>query len=185
MIDGKRVLAVIPARGGSKRLPGKNLRSFLGLPLFGWSVVQAGKSSYVDNCVLSTEDEEISKLAISCGMLVLKRPAELSTDEASLNDVLSHALKEYQGYDLAVVLQPTSPLRAIKDIDCAIELGFSISVGPDGRPNGAVYCVEVPFFLRYPYFGGRVFYMPKDKSVDINTEEDFKLAEEYGRQNRA
>ena len=52
-------------------------------------------------------------------------------------------------------------------------------MGPEGKPNGAVYCVEVPFFVEYPYFGGQVFYMPKERSVDINTEEDFLEAERY------
>lgn len=173
MIDGKRVLAVIPARGGSKRLPRKNLK------LLAWSIQEALKSTYIDTLIVSTEDEEISKIAIYWGSQVLGRPLELAQDDSSINNVLLHAIKKCPDFDLAVVLQPTSPLRTVKDIDCGIELGFSISVGPEGKPNGAVYCVEVPFFLEYPYFGGQVFYMPKERSVDINTEEDFLEAERY------
>jgi len=179
VIDGKRVLAVIPARGGSKRLPRKNLKFLFGKSLLVWTILEAEKSAYIDAIVVSTEDEEISRNAVYWGSKVSRRPHELATDEASLNDVLLHVINDFTGYDLAVLLQPTSPLRTVKDIDCGIDLGFSISVNPEGKPNGAVYCVEVPFFLEYPYFGGQVFYMPKERSIDINTEEDFLEAERY------
>ena len=179
MIDGKRVLGVIPARGGSKRLPGKNLKLLLGKPLIQWAWDEARKSNYIDTIQLSSEDNEIICYAQGNGISGFQRPPELATDEASLSDVLLHALSIFSEYDLAVLLQPTSPLRIAKDIDCGIELGFSISVGPDGKPNGAVYCVEVPFFLEYPYFGGQVFYMPAARSVDIDTIEDFFQAKNY------
>ena len=179
MIDGKRVLAVIPARGGSKRLPRKNLKWLLGKPLLVWTIQEALKSAYIDTLIVSTEDDEIEQLALSYVTHCLKRPKILAQDNSTINECLLHALNLYPGFDLAVVLQQTSPLRIAKDIDCGIELGFSISVGPDGKPNGAVYCVEVPFFLRYPYFGGQVFYMPAARSVDINTIEDFLQAENY------
>ena len=179
MIDGKRVLAVIPARGGSRRLLRKNMRKLAGRPLIQWAWDEARKSNYIDTIQLSSEDSEIISYAQANGISGFQRPVELATDEATLSDVLLHALKVFSDYDLAVLLQPSSPLRTVKDIDCGINLGFSISVGPQGRPNGAVYCVEVPFFLEYPYFGGQVFYMPKVRSVDINTEEDFREAECY------
>jgi len=179
VIDGKRVLAVIPARGGSKRLPGKNLKLLLGKPLIQWAWDEARKSNYIDTIQLSSEDSEIISYAQANCISGFQRPVELATDEATLSDVLLHALKVFSDYDLAVLLQPSSPLRTVKDIDCGINLGFSISVGPEGKPNGAVYVVEVPFFLEYPYFGGQVFYMPKDRSVDINTEQDLVEAECY------
>lgn len=182
MINGKRVLAVIPARGGSKRLPRKNLRDFLGKPLIQWTWDEARKSAYIDNVQLSSEDREINAYAETHGIDGLYRPAELATSQATIVGVLLHALSVFPDYDLAVVLQPTSPLRTAQDIDCGIALGMSISVGPTGVPNGAVYVVEVPLFKRHPYFGGRVFYMPKERSVDIDTEQDWQLAERYGRE---
>ncbi len=180
-ILSKRVLAIIPARGGSKRLPRKNVRDFLGVPLIAWTIAEAQRSVYIDTLLCSTDDNEIETIASLNGCLVSRRPYQLATDEATIADVVLQVLGHNPGHDLIVVLQPTSPLRTVYDIDCGITLGMSISVGPTGAPNGAVYVVETEMFKRYPYFGGRVFYMPAERSVDINTEADWQLAEEYGR----
>src|SRR3990167_7202957 len=106
MIDGKRVLAVIPARGGSKRLSGKNLKFLLGKPLIQWAWDEARKSNYIDTVQLSSEDREIIKYAQIAGIDGFQRPPELSTDEANLADVLLHTLRIFTDYDLAVLLQP-------------------------------------------------------------------------------
>lgn len=183
MIGNQRVLAVIPARGGSKRLPGKNVRDFLGKPLIAWTIEQAQNSSYIDTLICSTDDAEIERISKMWGCKVLPRPSILATDEAQMHDVVLHAISFNRNHELVVVLQPTSPLRIWEDIDFGISLGMSISVGPTGAPNGAVYVVGLDLFKRYTYFAGRVFYMPAERSVDINTEEDWLLAEDYGRSN--
>ena len=127
MINDKRVLALIPARAGSKGLPGKNIRRMCGKPLIGWSIEQGRGSCYVDKVVVSTDSEEIASVARDYGASVpFLRPVELASDTASSIDVILHAVDflERQGelYDYLVLLEPTSPLREISDIDGAIEL---------------------------------------------------------------
>lgn len=128
MIEGKTVLAVIPARGGSKRLPRKNCLLLHGKPLIAYSIEAAKQSSYIDEVVVSTDDEGIAAIARQAGASVpFLRPAELSTDEASSVDVVAHALDYYQlkekkSFDYVVLLQPTSPLRTAAHVDQAFEL---------------------------------------------------------------
>lgn len=127
MINDKRVLALIPARAGSKGLSGKNIRRMCGKPLIGWSIEQGRGSHYVDRVVVSTDSEEIASVARAYGASVpFLRPADLATDTASSLDVLFHAIDflEQQGdkYDYLLLLEPTSPLREISDIDGAIRL---------------------------------------------------------------
>lgn len=182
MIGNHHVLAIIPARGRSRRFPRKNVREFLGTPLVARAIEQAQSCRYVDRVICSTEDPEVNRIARACGCEVQPRPWVLASDQATMNEVLGHILGANSGYDLALVLQPTSPLRSILDVEMGISLGMSISVGPSGAPNGAVYVVETARFKCYPYFGGQVFYMPAERSIDIDTEADWKKAEEYGRQ---
>ena len=123
MIDGLRVLALITARGGSKGLPGKNIRPAGGKPLLAWTVDAAHGSRYCDRVVISTDDEAIAATARAHGCEVpFMRPAALATDSASSMDVVLHALLALPGFDLLVLLQPTSPLRTSADIDDACEL---------------------------------------------------------------
>lgn len=126
MIHGKSVLALVPARGGSKGLPGKNVRPLLGKPLIGWSIDQGRASKYVDAVVVSTDDDAIAVAARAHGAeLPFMRPLELASDTASSIDVILHALDalEQAGrrYDVLVLLEPTSPLRETADIDAALE----------------------------------------------------------------
>lgn len=130
MFRGKRILALIPARGGSKGLPGKNARLFLGRPLISWSIKQANASKYIDRVVVSSEDKKILHIAGSCGAdTSFTRPRYLARDSTPMIDVVMHTIKylkkagEY--YDLIILLQPTSPLRRVCDIDKSIELLFS------------------------------------------------------------
>lgn len=144
MYKKKRILALIPARGGSKRLAGKNVRLFLGKPLIARTIEQAKKSRYIDTILVSTDDRKISAISKAYGASVpFLRPANLATDTASSIDVLLHAIdwlgKKGAYYDLIVLLQPTSPLRTNIDINHAVETLFSkkakaiVSVYKTGR----------------------------------------------------
>lgn len=123
MYKNKKILAVIPARGGSKRLPGKNILPFCGKPLISWSIQAAMESEYIDKVVVSSDDSNILAIAEQYGADVLPRPAVLASDEAGTISVLKHVINGMESkYDCIVLLQPTSPLRTEKHIDEAIEL---------------------------------------------------------------
>lgn len=122
-----KVLALIPARGGSRRLPGKNLLELCGEPITVWSIKAAQQSKYVDRIVVSTDSDEIAEVARAAGADVpFMRPNYLASDTASSLDVVKHALNELnqkgQCYEFIVLLQPTSPLRTSKHIDESFEL---------------------------------------------------------------
>lgn len=127
MINDKKILAIIPARGGSKRLPRKNVLPLGGKPLIQWTIEAALSSSYIDDVFVSTDCSEIAKTAENCGLKIpYLRSALLSNDTASSVDVVLDVIKYYHSknvnYDLVMVLQPTSPLRTLQDIDSAIEM---------------------------------------------------------------
>lgn len=177
MINGRRVLAVIPARGGSKRVPRKNIREVAGKPLIAWTINAAKGSRYIDRCIVSTDDEEVADIARQCGGDVpFMRPAEFARDDSSSIDVLRHAVGKVPGYDIIVLLQPTSPERTSADIDAALETGKIPLVSTcDGKPNGAVYvCADrVPNTFALAHH----FEIPKDRSLDIDTEHDLFIAD--------
>ncbi|OYR74025.1 N-acylneuraminate cytidylyltransferase [Halorubrum sp. E3] len=121
------VLGLIPARGGSKGIPGKNIRELAGAPLIAHSIQAARDATAIDSVVVSTDDEEIVEVAESHGARVpFIRPSELATDEAPTAPVISHALETLhdmgEAYDAFVLLQPTSPLRTATHIDEAYSL---------------------------------------------------------------
>ena len=128
MIKGEQVLAIIPARGGSKGLPGKNIKELCGKPLIAWSIETAMACGNIDRVVVSTDDENIADVAKKCGAEVpFRRPPELASDTASTIDVIFHAinwLKEHEDYrpEYILLLQPTSPLRSGEDINGAIQM---------------------------------------------------------------
>lgn len=220
-----KIVAIIPARGGSKGLPRKNIKPLLGKPLVAWTIEQAKNSKYVDKIIVSTDDREIAEISRKYGAEVpFLRPKELAMDESPTIDAIFHALEVLRtgnyNPNVVVLLQPTSPLRNAEDIDNAIKLfrdsdcesvvsvcevehppywSFKIEekcLRPlfDKRylrmrrqdleeayiPNGAIY-VSTPQTL-YKYKG---FYcnhtipyiMPVERSVDIDNEIDFMLAE--------
>jgi CMP-N,N'-diacetyllegionaminic acid synthase len=143
VIDGKTVLAIIPARGGSKRLPGKNIRSLMGKPLIAWTIEAAQRSGVIDHAIVSTDDETTAKVAEAWGAKVpWMRPAELATDVASSMDVINHVLDRLQlegeKYDLTVLLQPTSPFRAPSTVARGVEVCFKNG----GKPVVAVSPAE-------------------------------------------
>lgn len=123
----KKILAVIPARGGSKGLPGKNIKPLQGKPLICYSI-DAARGVLSDNHIcVSTDDREVVQIVENYGLSVpFIRPSELATDKSPINDVLLHALDFYEkrdvDYDVTLLLQPTSPLRVSQDIEEAFSL---------------------------------------------------------------
>ena len=122
MYTNKTFLAIIPARGGSKRLPRKNILDLCGKPLISWSIEAALKSKYISKVVVSSDDEEILNISSNFGADIIKRPYELANDTATTFDAIKHTINNLEKYDYIVLLQPTSPLRNVKHIDEAIEL---------------------------------------------------------------
>jgi len=223
MIKGKSVLAIIPARGGSKGIPRKNIRMLAGKPLIAWTIDEAKKSKYIDRLILSSEDEEIIKVAKDWGCEVpFIRPVELAQDDTPGIEPVLHALDTLkEKYDYVVLLQPTSPLRSVDDIDSCIESCFSshapscVSVTEvDQHPhlmyevdktgalspflsqkkaiyrrqdlplvyilNGAVYIAESAWIQQSRSFlrpDTKAYAMPKERSLDIDDNVDFKIAE--------
>lgn len=119
-------LAIIPARGGSKRVPRKNIREVGNQPLIAYTIQQAEKANKIDRAIVSTDDEEIAQIAREYdGKVPFTRPSELATDTASLSGTIEHALEweagENREYDQVCSLQVTSPLRSADDIDKAIK----------------------------------------------------------------
>lgn len=122
MINGNKIIAIIPARGGSKGLPGKNIRILGGKPLIAWTIEAAHGSRYLDRVILSSDDDEIISVAAEykCD-IPFKRDSNLAADDTPSIEVVIDALKRCPGYDWVVLLQPTSPLRTFEDIDRTIE----------------------------------------------------------------
>lgn len=225
MIQNYKVFALIPARGGSKGVPRKNIKNIAGKPLISWSIEAAKKSMYIDRVIVSTEDNEIAGVSKSCGAEIpFIRPAELADDKARSIDVVLHCLKwiEETGSikPILILLQPTSPLRNADDIDRALESMFErkakavvsvcetdhhpfwANVLPEDcgmkdfiRPeiknksrqdlpkyymlNGAIYIGFERYIRDNNGFLGNDTYayiMPKDRSIDIDSEMDFRLA---------
>ena len=128
MINKLKVLAVIPARGGSKGIPLKNLKKINGVPMVQLAAQVASSVEFIDRIVVSTDNEEIAKAAIEGGAdAPFRRPEILSGDRISDTQVLAHALQEVERqdnkiYDIVVMLQPTSPLRTKQHIEDSIEM---------------------------------------------------------------
>jgi len=219
-----KILAIIPARGGSKTIPRKNIKLLNGKPLIYYTIKESIKSKYLGRIIVSTEDKEISEISKKCGAEVIERPEELAKDETPTIDVIFHVLQVVKAENFepgaVVLLQPTSPLRNVQDIDNAIELflkndcesvvsvcevehslywSFEIEnryLKPifGGKylnmrrqdlpkvytPNGAIY-VSTPEILRKykSFYCSKTipYIMPPERSVDIDNEIDFMLAE--------
>jgi CMP-N,N'-diacetyllegionaminic acid synthase len=127
MISGKRVIAIIPARGGSKGLPGKNIKDLRGKPLIAWSIEAGLTSKYIDEVMVTTDSEQIACVAQATGAQVpFLRPSQLASDTATTFDTVKHVINHYEielnrRFDYIVLLEPTSPLRAKEDLDGMIE----------------------------------------------------------------
>ena len=158
MINGKSILAIIPARGGSKGLPDKNILPLADKPLIAWTISAAKRSNHIDRCIISTDDEEIAEIGKKYGgEIPFMRPMELATDGAIGNNVIIHALETInKKYDIVIVLQPTSPLRNESDIDAGLDYMLK---------NEAPACVSVCKSNKPPYWHFTIEQGGKLKSI--------------------
>lgn len=123
MINGKSILAIIPARGWSKRLPRKNILNLCGKPLIVWSIEAGLKSKYIDKVVVTSDDEEILEISKRFGADIIKRPDYLASNTSTTFDALRHTINSIEKkYSYIILLQPTSPLRNEKHINEALVL---------------------------------------------------------------
>ena len=197
------ILGIIPARGGSKGIPRKNIKPIFGRPLVAWSIEAAQKSGLLDRFVVSTEDAEIASVSRAHGAEVLDRPAELAGDEVISREVIRHAL-EATGADVSVLLQPTSPIRDDDLIDRCIRAfleggldsmatGFMSPVyPPHGQEHrrqdisyvfvndGSIVVSTRETIMAGSLFGQRrgTMVIGREQNVDIDDEFDFWLAEQ-------
>lgn len=223
------VIALIPARGGSKGIARKNIRNFAGKPLIAWTIEAALACRCFDRVVVSTDDKEIAAISVSAGAeLPFMRPDELATDTATSFAVAMHALEQLaEPVEALVLLQPTSPLRRADDIQAALgrvaETGAPSVVSvtrpdchpnwlyrmrSDGKldryerrarikrrqdlppvytPNGAIYYCRRNWLVATEDFvgvGTVGFEMPAERSIDIDTPSDWRLAELLLREER-
>lgn len=124
MKNSKKILAIIPARGGSKGIPRKNIKFLNGKPLISYTIEAALKSKYLDKILVSTDDKEIAEISEQCGAQVLARPKNLAQDATLMQPVLEHAVLNSNKPDIIILLHPTSPLRTDVHIDKAIDEFF-------------------------------------------------------------
>ena len=181
-------IGIIPARGGSRRIPRKNIR-FLGpLPLIAWSIEAARTAVWIRKLVVSTEDQDIASVARTYDATVIARPPELATDQATLYPVMLHVLDSLQEtFDYVVLLHPTSPFRTAEDIDgcfdACLKAGADacVSFAPrQKQPNAAVYVGKVSWLRNGGNFDdpkNHRFEMPFWRSLDIDTPADWEEAE--------
>lgn len=218
------MIAIVPARGGSKGLPGKNIKNLLGKPMIAYTIEEALKSEYITEVIISTDCKEIEAVATKYGAKSpFLRPEYLATDSAKAIDNYIYTIdrlnKEF-AYDIKdfVLLQPTSPLRTVEDIDKSIELfkdknadsvvSYTEEHHPivwhkyiteDGKfenifeekllnrqeikksyfPNGAVFVFDYRLIKQGKYYSDNsyAYIMPRNRSVDVDTIEDFKYIE--------
>lgn len=122
MYKSKTFLAIIPARGGSKRLPRKNVLDLAGKALIAWSIEAGLNSKYIDEVIVSSDDDEILEVAKKFGANIIQRPDELASDTATTFDAIKHTIENSKKYDYIILLQATSPMRNEIHIDEAIKL---------------------------------------------------------------
>jgi CMP-N-acetylneuraminic acid synthetase len=149
----KEILSIIPARGGSKGLPRKNIKPLLGKPLIAWTIEQALNSKYIDKVVVSTDDEEIAEISKEYGAEVpFLRPKELARDDSPTIDAIMHAINWFEErgefFDILVLLEPTSPLRKRNDIDNALELLINNIETADAIVSVGEVHLENPYIMK-------------------------------------
>ena len=155
MFLDKKVIAIIPARKGSKGIPNKNIRIINGIPLIAHTILAARESKYIDYIFVSTDSLKIANISIKYGADVpFLRPSILADDNSKTIDSVIYSLEELQKnnkfYDVLVLLQPTSPLRTVQDIDSAIELYFE-----EQRDVVSVNKIDLNPFLVRRFSNGR------------------------------
>lgn len=153
MYKEKKILAIIPARGGSKGLPGKNTRPLLDKPLIAWTIEQALSCKYLDTVMVNTDDKRIAVISNKYGAEVpYLRPGELATDDSKVIDTVIHTLDFYDSnamaYDYVCLLEPTSPLRKDGDIDNAIEKLVSLENQAESVISLGQIALEHPLYAK-------------------------------------
>lgn len=218
-----KTFAIIPARGGSKGFPGKNIKVLNGEPLICHTIIGALKSSHINGVFVSTDDPSIAKISMKCGAKIIERPGEIARDESPIIDTILHtidSIKNLSDDDIMILLQPTSPLRNAADIDTALEMFMKTDCDsvismckvehspywyfkyegeklepflgrkylkmrrqelPDVYgPNGAIYITTIKnLYKNNGFYCDKIvpYIMPSERSIDIDEEIDFKLAE--------
>lgn len=125
----KRILSIIPARGGSKGILKKNIQDINGKPLIFWTIKASVDSAFISETVVSSDSDDILNIALDLNVLTIKRPDSISLDETPSEPVIEHALNYFtelgKRFDYVILLQPTSPLRNSNDVDDSIKILFS------------------------------------------------------------
>lgn len=180
-----RTVCIIPARGGSKRIPRKNIRPFFGRPIIAYSIDIARQSRLFDEIIVSTEDAEISQVAQSCGASVLVRPAAMAQDEVGTQAVMQGAMRHVH-CDMACCIYATAPMLDLATLwnGRAAILSrthvYAMSVGTEPlRDAGAMYWgLRSAFLEGVPLLAPHTAMvpMPEYRVCDINTERDFSRA---------
>ena len=199
------ILGVIPARGGSKGIPKKNIKMIAGLPLIAWTIKSAQESKLLDDFIVSTDDIEIAEIAQNYGSKISQRPKKLATDTSPIIHTLQY-IEEHIPITLLVLLQPTSPIRNTNRIDECIQkylqcnssidtvaTGFMCKYKPYGTPpknrqelkgffydDGNVYVIN-PQLIKYGYTRNERYlpvYTTREENVEIDDDYDFWLAEQ-------
>jgi len=197
------LLGITPARGGSKGIPGKNIKEISGKPLIAWTIEAAKESQMIDRYVVSTEDEEIAEISREYGADVIERPPELATDETITLSVLQYVIEKIP-CDSVVLLQATSPIRRGGLIDECIRdfidneydslaTGFTCKYIEYGKNNsrrqdiegffyddGNIYVIRADLIERGESFGKKVGrkVISRWENIEIDDEFDFWLAEQ-------
>lgn len=184
-----KILGVILARKGSKRLPDKNTKLLNGKPLIEYTIDAALESGVIDTLVVSTDDNLIKNIIISQpkykNVYIIDRPKYLATDNAPSEECILHVMDHYAPHDYVMLLQPTSPLRTAVDIKCSVKYmkdfcqwGVLTYNERTKKPNGNIYITRWDYLYNNRKLVRDEFYYQSEKdSIDIDTELDFKIAE--------
>lgn len=188
MLFKKTILAIIPVRMGSKRLKLKNIKIFKGKPLFLNTIHLAKKCKYIDEIVVSSENQLITKYFYNIKKVNFRlRPKQIAKDSTKANEVILDVLHNIKrNYDYFIYLQPTSPLRNLYDLEVSlkkivyknVKTLFSVSLNSI-NPNGAIYISKVNHYKKEKKFNNNYFLnyqMPKFRSIDIDNLKDFEKA---------
>lgn len=171
MYNDKRVLAIVTARGGSKGLPGKNIKVLNGRPLIEWTLSAISHSEYIDETYISTDDTQIAQVCIDFGFDVPDlRPAYLASDTASSMDVLRYSIEKMKEngkeFDYILLLEPTSPLRKKSDLDNIIKLSID-NPEADGVISVGLVHPEHPSIIKRINLDG--FIIPYSEKIELTT----------------
>jgi CMP-N-acetylneuraminic acid synthetase len=163
-----KILALIPARGGSKGIPKKNIKLLLGKTLITWTIEQAQKSEYVSRVFVSTEDKEIAAIAEQSGVEIpFLRPEEFAQDNSPTSDAIIHALDMFEQrgeyYDIVIILEPTSPLRKKDDIDNAIKTFLENSSDSESLVSVGEVQLENPYIMKIIENGHVIPFLENDQ----------------------